>query len=286
MRNTYSATLLLFASFASAQGPTPARFIVHTVDGPLSPAPLLHIANDLTVQIAGSQPKVIPGKELVALRQAAAPLPRFLSQNVLLLTNGDRVPVDVKAGWRLQEDRLYFRPGEPLRSPKELDLSVNYASVLCLGEGEGDAEALDQQNVLLMSLLPESRPRDVILFVDGDRLEGNLKSLASNKGEGGAILTVNGKDIVVPLARIKAIAFNTEFKARPRKQGPFRPGDVVGRRPAGLWQDRSRSGRGQNDRHYPVRRGGRSPAGGCAGHHHSPGPGRVSFRSARFAVHF
>jgi hypothetical protein len=163
-----------------------------------------------------SPPKQIAGKDLVAIRQATGSLPRFLSQNVLLLNNGDRVPVDVRKGWRLDQDRLYFRPAPPLQSTKDLDLSVNYVAVLCLGKG--DADALDEQNSLLTKALTESRTRDVILFTDGDRVEGTLKNLDSVQG---AKLDINGKLTPIPLARIKAIAFNTEFKARPRGKGPF-----------------------------------------------------------------
>ena len=74
--------------------PSPPRFIVHTVDGPLAPAPLVHIADDFTLK-AGTE---VAGKDLASIRQVAKALPRFLTQNVLLLNNGDRVPVDVKAG--------------------------------------------------------------------------------------------------------------------------------------------------------------------------------------------
>ena len=96
-----------------------------------------------------------------------------------------------------------------MQSAKEVDLSLNYVAVLCLGEG--DDEALDDQDALLFKAMSESRSRDMILFIDGDRVEGTLKTLDSVKG---AKLDVNGRETLIPSARIKAIAFNTEFRAR------------------------------------------------------------------------
>ena len=192
--------------------PSPPRFIVHTVDGPLAPAPLVHMADDFTLK-AGAE---VAGKDLASIRQVAKALPRFLTQNVLLLNNGDRVPVDVKAGVRLDQDRLYFRPGSPLQTEKELDLSLNYAAALCLGQS--DADSLEDRELLLTRLLRESRARDVILLTDGDRVEGTFKGLDADKG---ATLNVNGQETLIASARIKAIAFSTEFKARPRTKKAF-----------------------------------------------------------------
>jgi hypothetical protein len=213
MRFTCLLAIPVLSSVASAQTPT---FIVHTVDGPNAAAALVRVAGDFSVQIAGEKSRTIPGKDVVAIRHASKPLPRSLSQNVILLTNGDRIAIDVAAEWRLHEDRLHFRPAGSLQSAKELNVSINHVAALLLGQA--DADALDQQDLLLSKLLPESRTRDVLLLADGDRVEGNLKSLDSAKG---ANLGVRGKDTLVPLAKIKAVAISTEFKARPHSKGAF-----------------------------------------------------------------
>jgi NPCBM/NEW2 domain len=238
MKIACCAPLLLFASLAVAQEPGQPRFIVHTVDGPLPPAPLLQLADDFTLKVGGDSSRQIPGKDVVAIRQASRARPRFLSQNVVVLNNGDRVPVDAAAPWRLDQDRLYFRAGSPLQSPKELTLSVNYVAVLRFGATDG--ETLDDQDLLLAKLLGESRASDVVLFADGDRLAGTLKSLDSTRG---AVLDVNGKDTPIPRARIKAIAFNTEFKAKPRSKGAFAQLVLSGGGRLGLSQIRLEGGK-------------------------------------------
>jgi len=189
-------------------------FIIHTVDGPLSPAPLGQLAGDLSLSTTGYAPKNVPAGGVVAIRHATQPLPGFLNQNVLVLTNGDRIPIDLKGPWKLEQDRLYFRPAAPLRSRDSLHVSVNYASVLCLG----DAAAFEDQESLITRLQHETRPRDLLLLMDGDRLEGVLKSLDAAAG---ATLETSGQETRVPLAKIRAIAMSSEFRSTPRVKGAY-----------------------------------------------------------------
>ena len=201
-----------------AQAPLPPQFIVHTVDGPLPSGPLVQLSEDLSLKIGGDHPKLVPAGNFVALRHASRPRPDFLDRNVLLLSNGDRIPVDAKQPWRLQEDRLFLHPAGPLHCAGELHLSVNHACALVLG----DADTPEERELFLARLIEEARSRDVVWLTNGDRVEGVLKGLDSSRG---AVLTVNGQETVIPLVRIGTVAFNTEFKARPRVKGPY--GEVV-----------------------------------------------------------
>jgi hypothetical protein len=229
MKNAWFVPLLL-ATIATAQVPSAPTFIVHTVDGPLRPAPLAELAEDFALRTGGDKPKVLAAGVVVAIRHATAPLPSFLNQNVLVLTNGDRIPIVRDGPWKLEQDRLHFRPANPLHSPG-MQLSVNYASVLCLGP----TAMFDDQEEFVARLERETRLRDVILLMDGDRLEGALKNL---DGKAGVSLEANSVETQVPLAKIRAIAFNTEFRARPRVKGPYAHVVLAGGGRLGLMQTR------------------------------------------------
>lgn len=207
------ALTLLIAPSAFGQG-KPPELVFHAVSGTLAPAPLAELGPDFALRTADANPARLPAGALISMRQNARPIPAFLCQNVLILTNGDRVPVRPAGSFKLDQDRLYFQPASPFQPAEPLNLSVNFASVLALG----DASGYDDQERFLARLQREARPKDVILLADGDKLEGNLKSLDAEQG---ATLDVGGQDRQVPLAKMRALAFNTEFRIQPRVKGPF-----------------------------------------------------------------
>ena len=240
---TLSLCHLVTLSPCLAQGPSPPapipQFVVHTVDGLLPAGPLLQLSEDLALRIGGNDPKVVPAGNFVALRHASGSRPDFLNRNVLLLSNGDRLPVDVDAtqSWRLDQDRVFFHPAAPLHCAAELNVSVNHVSALVLG----DADTPEERELFLARLIEEARSRDVVWLTNGDRVEGVLKALDSAQG---AILEVNGQKDVIPLARIGAVAFNTEFKAKPRVKGPYGQVVLAGGARFGLVQLRLDAGKG------------------------------------------
>jgi hypothetical protein len=199
-----------FVALVLGQGEA-GQVVVHTVEGSLPVAPLVSVAEDWTVRLGGEKARTVAGKEVVSLRHASSPLPGWAERNFLLLTNGDRFPLDGKSSWRLEQDRLFFRPGAPVESQDELSLSVNYVSLLWLET----AEALHDPELFLVRLQGEKRMRDAVLLRNGDRVEGTLKAVS--KGE--VRLEVDGQEKQVPVDQVMGIAFNTELQARLKSKG-------------------------------------------------------------------
>jgi hypothetical protein len=207
--------LTMLVLFAPAAPPSAIPdFTVDTVEGPLPAGPLTSLTDDFSLVLGGPKPAKVAGKDLVGLRHTSLPLPAQVRNNFLLLTNGDRLPLDVKSLPRLDRDRLYCVPAAPLRTRDEIGLSVNYASILWLEDSVGLVDPV----VFLTRLDKEARPRDVLLLRNGDRIEGALRSLNSKDG---ARLDVAGDNRLVPWSQLAGIAFNTELRARPRSKGPY-----------------------------------------------------------------
>src|SRR5437660_1462208 len=96
---------ILFICCAIA-GPEPAPFILHTADGRNLSGPLRKLAPDGSIRLGGDRPILVSGPEVVNLRRAI-PLPDYPKKNVVILTNGDRIPLDPEPV-RLEEGRLFF----------------------------------------------------------------------------------------------------------------------------------------------------------------------------------
>lgn len=189
----------------------PEPFVVQTTQGPQPASAILAVQNDWSLRTDKGD---VAGKDLISIRHAALPLPALVEQNFLWLNSGDRIPLQGPDAWRLEQDRLYFLPGGPLQGKAELSLSANYAAVLWL---EKPASLADPE-LFLRRFFHETRPRDVILLRNGDRVEGVLKGLTAERI---LRLEVNAVETRIPLAHVAGIAFNTDLQARPRIKGPF-----------------------------------------------------------------
>src|SRR5262245_4997034 len=107
-----TAMIALLLSLVLAQTDAP-RFVVDTVDGPLTAGPLTSLADDFSLTVNNEK---VPGKSVVAVRHASLPLPPYPDRNFLWLNNGDRLRLDAGTGCRLNEGRLFFRPAAPLEA--------------------------------------------------------------------------------------------------------------------------------------------------------------------------
>ncbi|MBI3410958.1 MAG: NPCBM/NEW2 domain-containing protein [Planctomycetes bacterium] len=200
------AVLLIEAVPAEAQD-----FIAHTADGPLLPAPPAKIGDDWSLRLSGQTPRLIAGTDWYSLRRDKFGLPDWPKTNFLLLTSGDRVPIDPAGSFRLDDDRLHFDLGPPCGVTRNSGVSVPLAYVIALvlatTDGEEDAE------LFLARLKAGKRPADLLLLKNGDRIEGKLKDVTRERG---FWIDIEGRKVQTPISQAAVLAINTSFQAKPR----------------------------------------------------------------------
>jgi hypothetical protein len=137
--------------------------------------------------------------------------PAPLAVPFVLLGNGDRLPIKAGQEVRLQDGRLRFTPGDPLRtrSGGALSLFRPYVAVLLLAAPEG----VDAVEPWLTRLQRQPREQDLVLLRNGDRIEGTIDRLSD--ADGCAVLA-DGDKIITPWSKLAGIAFATSSLARPR----------------------------------------------------------------------
>jgi hypothetical protein len=186
----------------------PDAFVVHSVTGVDFTGPLKKLAPDGSVQLGGARP-VISATEIVTIRRTPLHLPSFPERAVVVLTHGDRVPMDPEKPLKLDDGRLYFhvRPAtraDPVRIPRA------FVALLWLAVPEGTRDP----DLLIGRLLDARRSRDVLLLRNGDQLAGTVTAIDPAKG---VRIDANGREVTVALAQVSGIAFNTELQARLRR---------------------------------------------------------------------
>ena len=206
-----SVSLSLIATFvfaAIAKEPESAAFILHTADGKNFSGPLGKLAEDGSIRLGGDRPALVSGSDVVSLRRAL-PLPDYPNKNVVILTNGDRIPLDPEPV-RLEDGRLFFHVAAPLVGPGGQGIKIPRGFVALLWRAPPDGNDAD---LLMRNLLTETRNQDVLLLANGDRVEGKVTAIDSAK-----VCTVQAgqREVSVPFGQLAAIAFNTELQARFR----------------------------------------------------------------------
>jgi len=134
----------------------------------------------------------------------------------VILSTGERIPLQPGGGLRLAGERLDAVPLAPLRLPADAELKLPVAAVAVVWVAP--PEGTEEPARLLRRLLGERRPRDVVLLRNGDRVEGTVTALDRRTD---CRLEVAKKFLAVPFARVAAVAFNTELLARPRPKRPY-----------------------------------------------------------------
>jgi hypothetical protein len=193
---------------APAVGAQPAKepvFSVHTAAGKVLQGSLESLGPDWSVRLQGENPAVA-GRDLISIRREPAHLPAFPSGLHLILTNGDRFPIegarDESLRPRLDGERLLFR--HPLLAfGEETGVSQGAVSVLCWRI----PATADSPEKLLRQLATGRRKDDTLLLTNGDRLEGVLTRLDVSKIE----LQSSGKNTTVEVAQVAALAWNTDL---------------------------------------------------------------------------
>jgi hypothetical protein len=195
---------------ASAQDGAAPRFIVHGKDGPLPPAELLKLSPVWTLERAGSK-EALKGTDWVGLHREGHSRPAPLTERVVLLSNGDRLPLRRGQPVRLEDGRIVFTPDEPLRPSAGAELSVfapHVALILVsVPEGVDDAERF------LADLQREPRQRDLVLLKNGDRIEGTVTGMGAAEG---CEVLADGRKIVTAWSKLAGVAFAASNQTRPR----------------------------------------------------------------------
>jgi hypothetical protein len=194
---------------AGAQVP-PLRYTVVSAADSYPGVSLLAMNADGVLQIDdGDKRRQAP--RLVELRQDGAVLPPFPTRDFLLLTSGDRIPLDSAAAANLAEGRLRVWPGKSLPSWSAASLTVYAPNVVMLfwsiPDGVEDAE------LFYARLQKERRKHDIVYLQNGDRIEGTLSEISSKAG---VVVLSDRKKVQTPWSKLAGIAWNTERQARLR----------------------------------------------------------------------
>lgn len=202
------------ASLRSGEANSP-RFNIETTDEARHHCKLLSLDDKaLEIDDAGTRVKI---QRFIELRQTIKSLPPLLTQNVLMLTTGDRIALDPAAGAALKENRLQVWPAKsalPGAHSEGLSVYVPHAVAVFWSLPDG----VDDPDRFFFELQEEPRKRDVVFLKSGDRLEGALTGL---DGDTGCSLMVGAKKVITPWSRLAGIAWNTERSVRPREKGAY-----------------------------------------------------------------
>ena len=200
--------LLLSASAAAAQVP---RFTIDTPTQLHANSTLRALDEAGTLWIADT-----PLPRWLELRQEGRSLPPLLTRNFLLLTNGDRLPLDPDAAAVLDENRLRVWPAKSLPSAHARGLSLYVPNVVLvfwsLPEGVDDAD------LFFARLAEEPRKRDVVFLKNGDRVEGTLAELGAKAVY---IMTTGNRKVHTSWSQLAGIAWNTDRQARLRPKKAY-----------------------------------------------------------------
>jgi hypothetical protein len=207
-----SVALLIFMGIpcALAQAPAPPAFAVHTIDGVLPPTPIEKLGADWSIELGGKPTRTLAVTDWMALRRAGASLPPYPIKNSVVLTTGDRIPLEPGAPLRLDEERLVLRP----RQGQELGVPLAYLSYVCLQGPDG----VDDPELWLARLDKAARARDAIYLKGGDRIEGTLALPARGPFY---TMKLGERSVDTPLEQIAILTMNTEAQARPKPKKTF-----------------------------------------------------------------
>jgi hypothetical protein len=193
----------------------PPVFMVHAADGKDIAGLLNKVDKDWSLRLGGNSPALLAGKDWLAVRQTAVRLPALPRSAQLVLSGGDRVPLQSAAGVQLQAGQLVCQPAAPLTGLQQATLSVplSHVAVLWLHAPTGVTDV----GPVLRRLQTEQRDQDVVLLRNGDQIQGTVTALNSQ-----TVCEIEGpqQKIKLPAERLAAVAFNTTLLARPRLREP------------------------------------------------------------------
>lgn len=201
------------SSLARAQGEL--RFHVETAATAHPGVALVALdsAGALRVEEGGARRSLA---SFIELRQENKKLPALLSRNFVLLTNGDRIPLDPQSSASLALQRLHVLPAASLPSLRAKGLSLFAPNVVLLFWAL--PEGVDDADLFVRELEKEARRRDVVFLKNGDRIEGTLLSL---EPKAGCLIATAARKVQTPWSQLAGIAWNTDRQARLRPKKTY-----------------------------------------------------------------
>lgn len=191
-------------------------FSIHTAEGKDIAGPLGTIADDWSLRLSSANPILLSGKDWLSLRQPAELLPALPRSAQVVISGGDRLPIQVEAGVQVREGHLVCQPDAALRGTQsnQLTIPLSYVAILWL-HAPADAASV---TAALRQLLAEPRTSDIVLLRNGDQIQGTLTALDTQ-----STCEIEGpqQKLKVPAERVAAVAFNTTLLARPRLHEPY-----------------------------------------------------------------
>ena len=191
------------APLLGAEAPT---FLVRKANGTEIRAPLASVDKDFRIAVGTKIIRKLDGTEWLSLRQSSVPLPALPSDEQIILTSGDRIPV---RELRLDDEKLRFRHAD-LNGNKDNVVPVGSVAMIWRSAPDGTVDVPRYCNRLLRG----KRKRDVVLLRNGDTIEGTLNGLSAEQVE----VEVARKNVVTKWSRVSAVLLSTDLteKTRPK----------------------------------------------------------------------
>ncbi|HWG46318.1 MAG TPA: NPCBM/NEW2 domain-containing protein [Gemmataceae bacterium] len=166
---------------------------------------------DWSVRLGEGDGTRIAGDDVLTVRRVDVPLPSQPVEEHLILVNGDRLPYKDKT-LRLSGEKFHLHHAN---LEEGRDVSVPLAAVAVLWQSAPD-RTFDAEK-FRRRLVAGTRTRDIVCLRNGDIVAGVLSSLDQQKVE----VEVEKKPVVVKMAQVAYIAFNTELAAMLRPKGVY-----------------------------------------------------------------
>lgn len=186
--------------------PTPPEFVAVSAAGPDVRGRVKQFGPNWSLTLGDA---TVSGRDLVSLRRADTPLPRWPAAAGLILANGDRVPGIVLGGDDLA---LQFRPAATPAAAWRVPLPA--VQVAWLAAPPADAPPFPAR----YPWLDPDRKTDVVRLRNGDVLRGVLERFTDG---GGVRLRADDKPTPLDPATVAAVALNPSLVAARRPKGAY-----------------------------------------------------------------
>jgi hypothetical protein len=198
----------LFSPVRNADGAEPNDFIVELADGTNVTGPLIELAGQWSVRLAGAA-RPTDDNQIVTMYRAGTLRPAFPTAEQVIFANADRIPAQVQ---KLVGERLLVRAA--LGRDQELTIPLAALTVLWITAPEN----VNHPDLFLRQLAAERRRQDIVYLRNGDTVEGLLTGLDRSSR-----LRVENhkKEVQVEFSKVAAVALNTELTRSFRPKASY-----------------------------------------------------------------
>jgi hypothetical protein len=199
------------------------RFVVETVSATSPRIALQALGVDGKVRAKSEDTPEREWAGVVALRRPEIKLPALLTRNFVCLNNGDRLPLDADASAQLDGSKLKVWPAASLPELRAKGLALFVPNVEFVFWSI--PEDIENPHRFFMQLESQTRKRDAVYLVSGDRLDGTVIALS---GKEGCVTMVGDRKVHTSWSRLAGIAWNTERQAKLHTKGAYWRGVLEG----------------------------------------------------------